>query len=122
MVPFTVSVPPGADDGPVRTVDLVEGREAVILLAGADQAEIERVRPGAAQLKRAGSEHEAVDDTARTERQHVAGAAAAEFDRGKSGGGIDRTGIENSAIAVDDDARPVGADTDRPRVDDVIGS
>ncbi len=75
MTPLTESVPPrtfqslraGAGDGPVRAADLVEGREAVILLAGADQAEVEGILAGAAELERAGAgaEHEAVDDAAR---------------------------------------------------------
>src|SRR3954468_18892922 len=42
----------GTANGPVRAANLVEGRKAVILIAGADQAEIEAVLAGAAELKR----------------------------------------------------------------------
>ncbi len=108
---------PGHD--PIGAVDLVESREAVVLIQGPYQAEIERVLAGAAELKRvgAGAQNEAVDDAARAEGQHVA-AAAAEFDRGQSSQGIDGARIEDSAVHENADCP--GADIDRSGVDDVI--
>src|SRR5262249_3441022 len=77
----------GAGERPGRGVDLVEGREALILRGRAAIAQVETGAAGAAELEdiRAGAEHVAVDHGVGSERQRVSDGAGGEIDGGGRG-------------------------------------
>jgi hypothetical protein len=103
--------------------DLVEGREAVRTRWLADQAEVEGVLAGAAELKRVGAvaEHEAAWRRCPGPSVSKAIATAAESDRRETAG-VDGARIEDSAGVADGNAHRPCADIDRAGVDDGIAA
>ena len=108
-----------ASDGPLGAAragdcpgaaDHVESREAPVLRTGADRAEIERARPGPAELQDvlAGGIDDATDHVSGAQRERV--AAAGELDRGAAR-------ADNSA-RVENADRTRGLDLDASRAGD----
>src|SRR3954447_18765620 len=106
---------------PVRIVDLVEGREAVILEKGTDQVEVERILADAAELEGVGAsaEHQAIDDAAGSERQCV-GAADTKLDCSNSGPSVDDPRVEDVGPAVRADADTASTDGNGAGIDDLV--
>src|SRR5581483_11194123 len=91
-----LSLAEGACRGPTAADD-VEGGEAAILLAGADDGKVEGAAARTAELEgiAAGTEHQAGDAVAGAEREGIAGGIARQI-HGRTAGAGDHAGIEHA--------------------------